>query len=443
VSALLDRLGRDFNTLQAERDEIINRAADMGRDLTVAEADRVRVLDTSSGFLSERIIEQRAIEDRKAANVLPDPADPGGTARRPAGLVQVRSEPQIYHPPDAGREAPVFFRDLLHAQIDRDPEARSRIDRHTLQTRTLATTPTAGGVLPPAWLFQEFAILAHGNRPWADQLRRIQIDNANPVNLGQQTAGAAVTVQTEGNPPNDGSFVAGVVTTQPTTLTGKVDVSRQIVDGSMPAIDALVYADAMGSYNEQVETMVVNAFEALAPPVTITYPGTAPVYANLPDAFIDANASLVKHRKLGGSTVFCSSGAWAYLSKQKDGAGRPLITTSFGIPTNSYGVAQPSHLQGEVTGLRVIPSWAGVDNHLYVAVASDLILLESSTFNFRYEEVLGPEAIRLGVWGYCAPILGRYATSTVRINAGTTIPAPIGADVETEAEPAAKGAARK
>ena len=79
--------------------------------------------------------------------------------------------------------------------------------------------------------------------------------------------------------------------------------------------------------------------------------------------------------------------------------------------------AQPDFLGGEVTGLRIVPSWAGVDNPLYLIKADDMILLESSTFNSKYEEVLGPSSIRIGVWGYAAPVLTRYAASTVRINA--------------------------
>jgi hypothetical protein len=71
-----------------------------------------------------------------------------------------------------------------------------------------------------------------------------------------------------------------------------------------------------------------------------------------------------------------------------------------------------------------------VDNHIYIVKADDSILLESSTFNFRYEEVMGPSLIRLGVWGYAAPVLGRYPSGIVKIDAGTTIPAP--AEVETE-----------
>jgi hypothetical protein len=368
------------------------------------------------------------------------PVDPVPSASE-AGLgLQVRSQTMVrvgreaatHRPPDASGERHVFFRDLLHAQIDRDPLAVERIDRHQLEVRATGTTGTAPGVTPPTWLFEEFAILAHYGRPWADTLRRVPITDANPVNIGQHTGGAAVTAQaSEGTAPNDGSFVAGILHSQPKTMTGKVDVSRQLVDSSNPAIDSLVYADAIGSYNEAVESAVAAALEAITPVVTITYPGS---YANMPDALVDAGASVRKHRKSQAQVVFCSNGAWAYMAKQKDTAGRPLITTGQYGPTNAVGIGQAAqwdHIAGEVIGLVIVPSWAGTDNHLYVAKADDLLLLESSTFNFRYEEVLGPEAIRLGVWGHAAPVLGRYSTSAVKIDAGTTIPAP----AESEPEP--------
>lgn len=100
-------------------------------------------------------------------------------------------------------------------------------------------------------------------------------------------------------------------------------------------------------------------------------------YTNLPDAFIDASASITKRRKSPGTTVFCSSGAWA-LDHQGGRRSRPGTTASR-TPTASF---EADHLGGEVTGLTVIPSWAGVDNHLYLCKADDPILLESSTFNF-------------------------------------------------------------
>jgi HK97 family phage major capsid protein len=435
---LLERLGSDYNQLFESYDTILNRCHDEQRDPDEQETAILDGLRSEMEPLGDRIVQLRETEDRRQSTVtalanLPDRGDSGDSGSR-TSVVQVRSEPELYRRdnPDGHR----FFRDLLHAQLDHDPQSRQRLDRHELQMRALGTTGTGGGVVPPTWLFEEFAIIAHGARPWADALRRVGITDANPVNIGVQTApGAAVTAQaSEGTAPNDGSFNATVLTTSPKTYTGKVDVSRQLVDGSNPAIDGIVYADCMGSYNEQIETAVVNAFEnAASYAATITYPGTAPVYANLFDAFIDGSASVRKHRKSPPRAVLCSEGAWAFMAKEKDQQGRPLVTTGYHGPVNAYGLGEAvtyGQIAGEVVGLQVIPSWAGVDNHLYVVKLDDSLLLESSTFNFRYEEVLGPEAIRLGVWGYAAVVLGRYPNAIAKIDAGTTIPAPAEQDAQ-------------
>jgi len=41
------------------------------------------------------------------------------------------------------------------------------------------------------------------------------------------------------------------------------------------------------------------------------------------------------------------------------------------------------------------------------------------------------------VWGYAAPVIGRYPLGIAKVDAGTTIPAP--AEVETTEAPAAEG----
>jgi HK97 family phage major capsid protein len=432
----MDDLTARYEAMESEYTNVLNRCALDGRDLSPDELERGRQM----AMLGDRIVEVREQETRRSAGTRFMAGKP--SVSKDAPMVRIRSEAEVYRPADASSGPRLsFFSDLLHSQIDGDVECRSRINRHTeMHTRAVGTTGTAPGVVPPTWLFNEFAIIAHGARPWAEQARRIPVDNANPVQIGQQTGGAVVSAQaSEGAAAADGSFVAGVLTVNPTTYTGKVDVSRQIIDGGMPAVDGLVYADCMGAYNEAVEQAFVNALEALAPPVVITYPGT---YTNLPDAFIDANASTVKRRKLASTTILVSAGAWAYMVKQKDTNGRPLITTGDFGPTNAYGVGTQSQyegLAGEVAGLKVFPSWAGVDNHLYSVVADDLLLLESNTFNFRYEEVLGPSAVRLGVWGYAAPVVNRYAASVVRINAGTTIPAPAELEAESAEEAEEEG----
>jgi hypothetical protein len=80
----------------------------------------------------------------------------------------------------------------------------------------------------------------------------------------------------------------------------------------------------------------------------------------------------------------------------------------------------------------VVPTWVAGDI-AYVVKADDALLLESSTFNFRYEEVLGPESIRLGVWGYMGLVLSRYPMAWARI---TVVPPTAGLPLVAETQPA-------
>ena len=446
MNRLMQKLADDYRDLTEQYETVLNRCADEDRDPTEPEAGILDGLRTQMEPLGSRLIELRETDDRRFAAVraMADAPNVPGSDRLP--VVQVRSEPDIYRRDgDPNGERTSFFRDLLHAQLDHDRDAGQRLERHAMQLRAAGTTTTGAGVVPPVWLFEEFAIIAHGARPWADTLRRVGITDANPVNIGiQQTPGAVVGVQSpENTVPSDGNFNATVLTTSPKTYTGKVDVSRQLVDGSNPAIDGIIYADVMGAYNEQIESAVVTAIEGAASyAATILYPGTAPVYTQLVDCFIDAGASIRKHRKAPPRVVFCSEGAWAFISKEKDTAGRPLVVTGYHGPMNAYGLGDAityGQVAGEVVGLNVVPTWAqAADNHLFVAKADDLLLLESSTFNFRYEEVLGPESIRLGVWGYAAPVVGRYAMAIAKIDAGASIPAPQSVEDDAPANGGAK-----
>jgi HK97 family phage major capsid protein len=447
---LLERLGADYDQLVGQYETILNRCADEQRDPNENEVGLIEGLRSNMTPLAERIMELRAIDDQRmnTATALTEIPDLGALSETRSGhaVVSVRSEELVYRSgvDASSAERLSFFRDLLHAQQNGDTEARSRLDRHNLQMRAAGTTASGTGVVPPTWMFNEFAIIAHGARPWADTLRRVAITDANPIVIGKQaTPGAVIGLQGgENSAPSDGNFNASQITISPSTYTGKVDVSRQLLDGSNPAVDGLVFTDCMGAYNEQVETAVVAAFtNATGFAATITFPGTAPVYANMFDAFIDAGASVRKHRKSAPKVVFCSEGAWAFMAKEKDSQGRPLVTTGYHGPVNAYGLGDAvvyGQVAGEVVGLQVVPSWAGVDNSLYVLKADDSLLLESSTFNFRYEEVLGPESIRLGVWGYAAPVISRYPSGIAFINAGSTIPAPQEAE-EAETQPAVGG----
>jgi HK97 family phage major capsid protein len=313
----------------------------------------------------------------------------------------------VYRKPDASLETrQSFFRDLLHTQRDGDMEARSRLDRHTaMALRAASTTGGSGGTIPPTWLFEEFAIIAHGARPTADTIRKIGITDANPVTVGLQTTpGAVVGAQAgENTVPADGSFTSTPLTVTPTTYTGKVDVSRQMIDGSNPAVDSLVYTDIMGAYNEAIETAVWVAMNALVG-ANIANAGIVDMTAatqpsQMPDGVIIAGTNVRMKRKSPPTVVFMSENTWGNSMMQKDSQGRPLVVSSWAGPMNARGIGDAlvyGHVAGQIAGLPVVTTWYAGDI-AYVVKADDSLLLESSTFNFRYEEVLGPESIRLGV----------------------------------------------
>jgi len=465
---LLERLGADYSGMVEQYETILNRCADEQRDPNEAEQGLIDGLRANMEPLGERIVQLRSIDDQRMATVTalttpPDleglpPVVPGESRSLDANghpIVHVRSEELVYNPPDArGGERVSFFRDLFMRQMSNDSEARSRLERHDLQMRAAATSATGAGIFPPTWLFSEFAALARGARPTADTFRNIAITDANPVTIGvQATPGANVPPTGQGGEnvvPPDGSFNATQYVVTPTTMTGKVDVSRQLLDGSNPAVDGLVYADCMGAYNEAVETMIWTALDAmagagLASVITVNL-STGVSAAFLPDAIVIAGANVRGARKSPPTVVLCSENMWGNMNLQKDSNNRPLIVTGYQGPMNARGIGeavQYGHVAGNVVGLPVVPSWAGTDN-MYVSKADDVLLLESGTFNFRYEEVLGPESIRLGVWGYAAIATNRYPKGFSRITVTPPtaggLPLIEGISYEVEPEPVASSA---
>jgi hypothetical protein len=425
---LLERLGADYNQLVEQYETILNRCADEGRDPNENEVGLIEGLRSNMTPLAERILELRSIDDQRmgAVTALTAPPDLAALPSTAAGsqVVQVRSEEMVYRKPDASAgERVSFFRDLMMSQMKGDVEARSRLDRHDLQVRAAATTATGTGTMPPSWLFNEFAMIAHGARPVADTIRRVGITDANPVVIGvQNTPGAIIAAQASENAvPSDGSFNASQLVTTPTTYTGKVDVSRQLLDGSNPAVDGLVFTDCMGAYNEQIEMAVWAKMNAMVG-ANLGYNGAfdaSVAGAQIPDAIIISGTNVRTKRKAPPAVVFCSENLWGNLMLEKDTTGRPIVVANWAGPMNARGVGDAityGHIAGTVAGLPVVPSWAAVgQTNMYVSKADDVLLLESSTFNFRYEEVLGPESIRLGVWGYAAVVTDRYPLGWGRV----------------------------
>jgi len=96
-----------------------------------------------------------------------------------------------------------------------------------------------------------------------------------------------------------------------------------------------------------------------------------------------------------------------------DTTGRPLIPDGSDGPMNAFGVGSIL-VDGRYRGLGIIATEGVEDDNEFAAVkTSDVLLFESNMLRFRYEQPLGPQSVKLGIWAY-TDVLVRYGTASVK-----------------------------
>jgi hypothetical protein len=310
--------------------------------------------------------------------------------------------------------------DLYQALYARNLQARGRLDLHTktLELRAASTTTLAQGVVPPSWMTEQFMSIKHARRALADTVVSVPVDSANPMLIGSQNAGAVVEPQTaENDEPAEGDFEADAVPVVPRTLSGKVRISRQLLDGASPAIDSLIYADCEGALGETIETLVVGAVIGAAKVVTVPAPGAG---ATLVDSLVTASVAVRNERRLAPTVVACSHTDWGRLAAAKDDAGRPLITTGrWTWPAGSFGVGDAitfGHVDGEAAGMAIVSSGGMPTGRLFVFHPSDVLLFESNARRLRFDDTDGaPATVVLASWSYGQAVVGRFGPSVAEV----------------------------
>lgn len=318
-----------------------------------------------------------------------------------------------------------FFHDMFYSRPDvaDDGEARTRLQEHN---RALTTGVAGAGIVPPKWLQDEYAPLARQERGIANAVRRIDLgDDPRPMTLPHQTAGtdAAIAEQASENthPAETDGFATTTVTVTPKPTSGIQVVSRQMIDMTTPAADELIYGDMLAVYDEKVEAAVCAALVAAAGAATTTFATEAAFNAANAaiDSVIDLEFAIWSARKLPPDLLVTRIGRWGKFRKLRDTTGRSLIPPEFArqqmVNVNGVGTIAA---RGQIEDLAVVPT-AGLGTSAYpesylAARARDTILFEGAVQRFRFEEVAGPESIKLGIWAYTA-VTVRYASSVERV----------------------------
>lgn len=399
ANAYTDRLREKYDGIRNTIDGIQTRAADEGRDLSQDElrsiTDQGDVLKT----LSDEIEKLHEIDARNAK------VAETATEVRTSTTTTTDRDPGTYV--RGGENS--FFADLVSARSRGDRNAEDRLHVHN---RALVTGTQGAGVVAPRWLTEEFETLARQGRRAASAVRNLPINSANALVLPKQTAGTdaeVVTQASEGAATSfDDAWASSTETVTPKLTAGGQIITRQMLDSSSPAVDMLIYQDLVGAYNAKVEAAVVTAMVASAGDIT--------ALGGLDENILDGAIAVRSGRKLPADIVVMGVEAYGELLKLKDGSGRPLMPRSNHGPMNVVGVGGVE-VDGEIQGLGVVASDGVTGGQVLVARASDVMLFESPVHQFSYEQPLGPEQIKLGIWGYTATYVKYQGSSVVDASA--------------------------
>lgn len=338
----------------------------------------------------------------EAATAAPAMTQAERSAAESASVAHVQpsiTRPEAIYGPRSGHS---FFADRLHAS-EGDGEAADRLNRHAqLLAQQVELMERAGDVLssevpgayPNTYLPGLLTPRILKGRPMGGFFNRVTITDATPRIFPKVTTSTTVTVQSaEGANPAASDLATTAVTATPLLYGGSTDVSRQVLDGADPSIDAMLMQDLVEAYAQASETVIKTAVEAGATASGVAITAATPYAGELANVI---NYQAV--RFLPAEGVFVPSALYAVLLAQGDTTGRPFLPM-IGA-TNSDGTVSPGGSTAGILGADAFLSWASTANVNVFARRSDYVIFESSIAQFRYDQVVGPAAIRIGIWAY-------------------------------------------
>jgi len=309
----------DFQLIEA-REEL--KAAQA--DLNVAHA-ATQNADGKSDVKQLRAEFDAAETAYRKAKVDFDVAESLSAARSRRGRIRVRED--LTYSQHRG----TFFRDML-ASREGNLDASQRLQQHSREiakemgpTRfdLNSTDATGGQLVAPLYLQQEFIDLARAGMATAQAIGPRDLPpNTDTLLVPRLSTGVAVATQSSDNAAiqeTDATF--DNCTADVKTIAGMQDVSRQVIDRSVPGADEVIFADLAKAYGTLLDGQVINSSTsnnlgllnvvgANAVTYTSATPTVAALYPKLADAiqrihtavFRPATAIFMHPRRWAGSS---------------------------------------------------------------------------------------------------------------------------------------------
>jgi phage head maturation protease len=368
------------------------------------------------------------------------------------------------------REAPVYamngsghsmVRDAWKSRTEGDSDARDRLAKFTAQTQDAAkaaaeslafgpaNTGNSGAVIPPGYRPDLYVTQLMQGRPLVEAVSRGTLTDATPFTLPSFTSATSMTsTHTEGVNPTSGTLTIATKTVTPGSISGVFQLTREIVDSSNPAIDAIAMQAMQESYSQQTEAKVyaeLNGANGQGGTITAGFvpsgaqailvsggngdgtgaAGTSADGADLIARIRQQEAVYPFRRFAAPDRALMSAEATNALATAVGTDGRPLLP-SIGAQ-NTAGVGNAINQGWYIDGLPFQPAWsmsgnAVGDADVFMFNHNDVWFWESGLLTFRFEERSGPANIDLALFGYSATRLLRpIGLSALRYS---TVPLP-------------------
>jgi phage head maturation protease len=356
--------------------------------------------------------------------------EPQGRQVIPAGRAADTHEPAVYSMNGSGQS---LVRDAWKSRTENDSAARDRLAKFTRQTQDAAesaannlafgaaTTSNAAAVIPPGYRPELYVTQLIQGRPLVNSVSRGTLSDATPFTLPSFTSATSMTsAHTEGTNPTSGTLTIASKTVTPGATSGVFQLTREIVDSSNPAIDAIAMQAMQESYSQQTEAKVyaeLNGSTGQGGTITAGFvPSGAQVAVTTGQgdellAGVRGALALYPFRRFAAPNrlLLSSEGTSAFASAVGTD-GRPLLP-SVGAQ-NAVGLGNAVTQGWFVDGLAAVPAWslsgnAAGDADVLIFNSNDVWYWESALLTFRFEERSGPANIDLALFGYSATRLLR------------------------------------
>lgn len=298
-----------------------------------------------------------------------------------------------------------FSQDLCRAIRFGDGDARQRLDEFFSGLSFAATDSGDVGVLNPNGFRPDLWVgPAPVKTPVADTILRGGLTNGTPFVVPTfASSSGMVNEHTEGVEPDDGVYTASSLTVTPSALSGKVEITREVIDaGGSPQVSGIMWSEILRQWDLAKENAAAGVLLGSNAAELGTVMAGTETDTDL-DQALTAKLAELAFSDYTFTTAIGHTGLYQRLVAAKDGDGRRLYPIL--NPTNAGGSTTSRYQSVNVGGYDFIPAGSlgasGMNNKSYIFDPSGVAFWMSAPQRIALPDTVATTG-NLGLFGYKA-----------------------------------------